>query len=211
MEVEVPEVYFTTQGVSPPREVYYSQSTEFQVRMRVSSSHLSLASPHFRLRSDRCLSLSLEDWDADALLILMNVIHGQTRQIPRSISLEVLAKLAIILDYCDCVEVTEIVSEMWLNNLKENLPEIYSRDLILWIWVSWIFRQEETFKVATAIALKQSRGPNRHPRVVEHTDYQSYHYHHSRSVLPYTPLQDPCLVLGGRFWNRRGRTQYRHG
>lgn len=121
------------------------RSTEFQVRMRVSSSHLSLASPHFKrqlrgdwreshiLRSDGCVSLSLEDWDPDALLILMNVIHSQTRRIPRSISLEMLTKLAILLDYYEYIEVTELISEVWLNNLRESLPDTYCRDLILWI------------------------------------------------------------------------------
>jgi hypothetical protein len=44
-----------------------------------------------------------------------------------------LAKLAILLDYYKCAEVTEIISKTWLNNLRENLPDTYSRDLILWI------------------------------------------------------------------------------
>jgi hypothetical protein len=69
-----------------------------------------------------------------------------------------LAKIAVLADYYKCVEVVEICSEIWINKLKKNLPERYSRDLILWILVSWIFRQAKLFRVVTGIALKESRG-----------------------------------------------------
>lgn len=39
------------------------------------------------------------DWDADALLILMHIMHGQTRRVPRSVSLELLAKIAVLPDH----------------------------------------------------------------------------------------------------------------
>ena len=35
------------------------------------------------------------------------------------------------------------------------LPTTYCRDLVLWIWVAWVFDIEEHFKEATATAIKQ--------------------------------------------------------
>lgn len=151
--------------------VLLEKPAEVQVQMRVSSSHLTLASPYFKrvirgdwkeghsIRSDGRLHLSLLDWDPDAVLILMNIIHGHTRSVPRSVSLEMLAKIAVLLDYYQCFEVAEVFTEMWLNRLEEELPATYSRDLILWIWISWVFRRPERFKVGTVTALKQCRGP----------------------------------------------------
>jgi hypothetical protein len=139
--------------------------------MRVSSSHLALASPYFKrmlrggwkeghtLRSDGGVHLDVKEWDHEALLILMNIIHGHTRKVPRLVSLEVLAKIAVLVDYYECVEVVEVFSDMWINQLEKQPPRIYSRDLILWICISWVFRLSKQFTVATRIALKQSRGP----------------------------------------------------
>ena len=89
----------------------------------------------------------------------MNIIHGHTRKVPRSVSLEILAKFAVLVDYYECFEAVEVFTDMWINELKEDLPKTYSRDLILWIWISWVFRQAEQFTATTGIALKQSRGP----------------------------------------------------
>jgi hypothetical protein len=94
------------------------------VRMRVSSSHLILASSYFKrmlrggwkedctLCAEGCLTIYVEDWDPDALLILMNIIHGHTRKVPRTVSLEMLAKLAVLVDYYECIEVVEVLSEI---------------------------------------------------------------------------------------------------
>ncbi|CAJ2508725.1 Uu.00g137510.m01.CDS01 [Anthostomella pinea] len=43
-----------------------------------------------------------EDWDANALSILMYVIHGRHRGVPRSASLELLTKIAVLVDYYKC-------------------------------------------------------------------------------------------------------------
>jgi hypothetical protein len=149
-----------------------SESEQPGVRMRVSSSHLILASPYFKrmlrgdwkeactLRAEGRLTIYVEeDWDPDALLILMNIIHGHTRKVTRTVSLEMLAKLAVLVDYYQCPEVVEVFSEMWINQLKGTLPETYSRDLILWICISWVFHQSYEFEVTTGIALMQSEGP----------------------------------------------------
>ncbi|KAH0551143.1 hypothetical protein GP486_007519 [Trichoglossum hirsutum] len=152
-------------------EVLMPLAEKGEIQIRVSSNHLALASTYFErmlrgnwkeghaLRSDGHVGLDVGEWDHEAFLILMNVIHGRTRAVPQSISLELLAKIAVLVDYYKCEEVIRVFLEMWISQLKENLPETYSRDLILWICISWVFRLSKQFTIATNIALQQSRGP----------------------------------------------------
>ncbi|KAK3081788.1 hypothetical protein LTS18_002708, partial [Coniosporium uncinatum] len=78
------------------------------VEIIISSHHLTLASPYYArmlkgkwmeadtLRKNGCVEVEVEDVDADALVILMKIIHGKTRTVPRAVTLEMLAKIAVI-------------------------------------------------------------------------------------------------------------------
>ena len=69
------------------------------VRFPVSSNHLRLASPVFKallqtgfiegdqLRANGSLELTLPDDDPDAMLVLLNIIHGYFRNVPHSFNL----------------------------------------------------------------------------------------------------------------------------
>ncbi|KAK8036899.1 hypothetical protein PG994_015396, partial [Apiospora phragmitis] len=140
------------------------------IRMRLSSSHLSLASPIFKKmllgsgRESTCVSgsghlIDAEGWDDDALRILMHIIHGRTRSVPRSVDLETLAKIAVLVEYYECHEVVEIVTSMWIDQLKGRLPQEYCRDLVLWCLISWVFSQADLFQAATQIAVNKCQGP----------------------------------------------------
>jgi hypothetical protein len=83
--------------------------------------------------SDSRRIITASEWDADAMLILMRIIHGRIRHVPRSISLEMLAKIAVLVDYYDCHEVVVLWSECWIENLSHELPDTNCRNLILWI------------------------------------------------------------------------------
>jgi hypothetical protein len=158
----------TSQDKTP---ISLHEITQEGMHIRVSSSHIILASPYFKRmfkgnwkethvrQSGRCVPIYMEDWDPEALLILMNIIHGHTRKVPRVVSLEMLAKIAVLVDYYKCYEVVELFSEVWIDQLKGDLPTVYSRDVILWILVAWVFTQPEQFQAATRIAQRQSSGP----------------------------------------------------
>jgi hypothetical protein len=140
-----------------------------QLQMRLSSSHLRLASNYFKRMwngpwkenstgPDHC-SVEAEDWDPAALLIVMNIIHGHNRSVPRTVSLEMLAKVAMLVDYYECHERVELFSAIWIENLRHQLPKTYDRDLVLWLLVSWVFSQANIFKLISKIALMECRGP----------------------------------------------------
>lgn len=89
------------------------QSTEENgIRFRVCAGNLMSASPWFnrvlakngwmesnRNLEDKCYYISAEDWDEEAFLILMNIFHLRNREVPRTVTLETLAKIAVLVDY----------------------------------------------------------------------------------------------------------------
>jgi hypothetical protein len=140
-----------------------------EVRLRVSSRHLILASAYFRnlltcawkeatTSADGCRYIYSQDWDEEALTILMHAVHGQTRSVPRIVSLEMLAKIALLVDYYKCHEVIEVFSDMWIQKLRNQLPVHFGRDPILWVFISYVFIQDDIFEEVTRTAIEQSPG-----------------------------------------------------
>ncbi|KAF2026285.1 hypothetical protein EK21DRAFT_103357 [Setomelanomma holmii] len=140
-----------------------------EVHYRVSSRHLMLASPVFMCalekdgwsesvphQDDGLFHITADDWDPQALLVLLLVLHSRNRKVKRTVSLNRLAKLATLVDYYDCVEACGLFTCVWLNNLEKTTkaPTTYCRDLILWIWISWVFKENEAFKRSTKTAIE---------------------------------------------------------
>lgn len=140
----------------------------------VSSRHLIVASPWFRRalakekwsesvkdEKDNLIHLEADDWDSDIFLVLMNIIHLENRKVPQEISLEGLAKMAVLVDYYECDEAVEHFTDKWKQHLGTAvpIPATYCRDLTLWIWIAWVFDWQEQFGNATLIAVKYCSGP----------------------------------------------------
>ncbi|KAI1139120.1 hypothetical protein F5Y05DRAFT_403713 [Hypoxylon sp. FL0543] len=160
---------------SPKQEQVLPTSYEFTwsmpVKFRLSSKHLALASKYFKsllqgpwkegteIHSDGCRHVEAQDWDENAMVILMQVIHGLNRKVPRSVTLEMLAKIAVLVDYYKCHEAVMLWSDIWIDELKKiPLPTEVNRELILWILVAYVFGKEDLFKNATKVALPLCRG-----------------------------------------------------
>lgn len=87
---------------------------------------------------------------------MLRAIHGQFYHIPRKLTVEMLAKVAVIADYYECKGALYIVTDIWINNLEESIPTTFSRDLILWLWIAWFFQLPSQFKQSTSIAMSRS-------------------------------------------------------
>ncbi|KAI9645543.1 hypothetical protein NHQ30_006285 [Ciborinia camelliae] len=86
----------------------------YNSRVLVSSKLLSVASPVFRrmfrgsfkegieLKTTNKLTLPLPKDDPAAMKILINIFHGQYENVPGNIHVELLAKIAILVDYDQC-------------------------------------------------------------------------------------------------------------
>ncbi|KAG2000978.1 hypothetical protein GB937_010638, partial [Aspergillus fischeri] len=128
------------------------QLDESCFRIQVSAKHLILASSFFK----KLLKGAWKESHLDALLILLCVVHGQYYHVPRKITLETLAKVAVLASYYDCREDLDILVDTWINALEEAIPKSYSRDVILWLWISWFFQLPAQFREATSTAMSCS-------------------------------------------------------
>ncbi|KAL6703036.1 hypothetical protein ACN47E_010312 [Coniothyrium glycines] len=159
-------------AVAASKLVVCSGELDAEVQYHVSSRHLMMASSVFRsalskdgfLESERCgaynmFHIKTEGWDAEAFLLILNIFHLQNKLVPRVVTLEMLAKVAVLVDYYDCGEALELFTEMWIERIKQSIlvPE-YNRELRLWILVAWVFKLEDRLKSATRIAIEHSTG-----------------------------------------------------
>lgn len=148
------------------------EEDEDYIRYHVSSRHLALASGFFKsslarngwLESqpnpvDGKYHISASDWDPETFLILLDIFHLRNRAVPRKLSLEMLAKMPVLVDYYRCSEAVEIFSDMWINTVRESapVPSEYSRDLMLWMCIAWVFKLPTEFEKTTKTAFMTCR------------------------------------------------------
>ncbi|KAK7994395.1 hypothetical protein PG991_015983 [Apiospora marii] len=141
------------------------QNQETTHRFRLSSKHLTLASIYFKKmlqgpwKESRASTIEAHDWDPDAMVILMNVIHGRHRSVPKTVDIEKLANIAVLVDYYGCHEVVELFAEKWATNVEGAIPKQYCRQLVLWLAVGHMFSRANAFLAATRSAIMYSTGP----------------------------------------------------
>ena len=127
--------------------------------------------------ADGLYHILAEDWDAEAFLIVMQIIHGRNKQVPRKITLELLAKIAVIEDYYIFGEALDMFKDLWFQNVEQTgVPTTHCRDLVLWIWATWVFNVEKQFEQATMVAIK-----------------------HGKDVIPTLGLPLPPRIMGRQY------------
>ncbi|EHK41438.1 hypothetical protein TRIATDRAFT_228199 [Trichoderma atroviride IMI 206040] len=143
-----------------------------EIQFQLSSKHLTRTSGYFQglmannwkeasSSRDFAYSVTAEDWDEAALLMVMKIIHCQTSEIPQVIDSEMVAKIAVIVDYYQCRKVVDTYATTWVQNL--NAKELtfcgYGRTLLLRLFVSHYFSSGVDFNRCTQIIIRESRGP----------------------------------------------------
>ena len=129
--------------------------------MCVSSRHMILASAVFKamlsrdfnegitLEKQGKLEIHLPDDDPAALLIVLNVIHGHIRNVPRQIDLQTLTKIAVLVDKYEFHESIEWFSDVWIDHLKVDLPTTDIANITAWLCIAWVFKKPlEFYKMA---------------------------------------------------------------
>ncbi|KAG8674292.1 hypothetical protein FPOAC2_00303 [Fusarium poae] len=122
-----------------------------EVRIRVSSRHLILASRTFRTMLEGPwkenlsqapgsqsvpLQIKTTDWDAAALVIVLDVIHGRYQGIPKTIDIGLLTRIATVVDYYECHESLQLISDIWMANLLHEVPGRFCKISFLWLYIS---------------------------------------------------------------------------
>jgi hypothetical protein len=153
------DIHFGEYPGDAPGEVCY--------RMLVSSPHLVLASPVFQAMVEGPYAEGSTDhrgiyrftthgWNQEALVIVLDIIHGHHRSVPKSLDLEMLAKVAVIVDYYKCHEIVEVFADKWLKVLQKGRTDHYGKASMLWLLISWVFSCPEIFERMAGLALKHS-------------------------------------------------------
>lgn len=91
----------------------------------------------------------------------MNIIHCRSRSVPREVDLEMLTAIAAIVDYYKCYEAMDFVVGIWIPRLGSKLQSAISTDcgLSTWLFVSWVFQDDITFRATTKEASLRATGP----------------------------------------------------
>ncbi|KAK6716625.1 hypothetical protein SNK04_007578 [Fusarium graminearum] len=141
---------------------------KIEFRMLVSGKHLELASPIFKTMltgpftegnadSSGVHRITASDWDHRALKIVLSIMHGYHRDVPRSLDFYMLVKVAMIVNYYDCLESVEVYTDLWLQHFEYDLPDTYGRDCILYLFLSWVFSKPVMFERMTQLAFRHSQ------------------------------------------------------
>jgi hypothetical protein len=166
----VPQPMKDEQSVTPPsaKKAERIVLSSHEVHCVVSSRHMMLASRHFQtilsndfnealtLRTTGHVTIPLPD-DLDTMVILLNIIHGAGRKVPRQVSLEVLSKLAVLVSKFEMLETIEFFSDTWIDNLQRGgLPKSYNENVLQLVFVFWVFDRPAEFKDMTRLAQRES-------------------------------------------------------
>ena len=114
--------------------------------------------------ADGRVHLELDGVDADAVKTVLNIVHGRAGQdrVPKAVTLDALARIAVVVDRFRLQDAVEIYADRWVDALyRRGIPTTAAarRDLVLWIYVAYVFRRDAIFKEATKIAATQLTGP----------------------------------------------------
>ncbi|CZR60553.1 uncharacterized protein PAC_10449 [Phialocephala subalpina] len=146
---------------SPPKEEH--------VHMQVSSKHMMLASPVFKamltgsfqegetLRATGKVEVPLPDDNPIVFTILLDIIHGRGRRVPRKVPLKLLALLSIAVDKYQLQESAGAFSDSWIDGAD---PPHLGRmpNCFMWLSISWVFHDSERFSLAADFLIRCCTG-----------------------------------------------------
>ncbi|KAK2936938.1 hypothetical protein FoTM2_000154 [Fusarium oxysporum f. sp. vasinfectum] len=122
-----------------------NENPHVEVHMRVSSRHLIFASRTFRAMLEG-------PWKEGT----HHSIHGRHHGIPTKITDGLLTRIAIIVDYYECRQAIHFNYEVWAHG--KTLPSELCNAALLWLHVSWVFHDENRFRIAARLFVRFSIG-----------------------------------------------------
>ena len=142
-----------------------------KIHVKVSSKQLILASPKFAaqfqgnwpeariLREKGHLELSLPDEDAECWIMLLKHLHHQNdRAVRLFVDLETLTNFALLVDKHALLEGIKILGSLWIKKEEQRLPREFGKEVVSWMWISWVFQDQTLFWNMTKLAKQKSVG-----------------------------------------------------
>jgi hypothetical protein len=139
-------------------------------RIRVSSAQLIKSSPFFkvaltggwketaRFQDDGDMEVGAPDWDIDALLVVMRLVHNKPRKLPTQPSFELLTGVSIIADYYQCRDAVLPYEKRWKNILFPSITSMDTETFVTGLWVASFFGCGEDFRRFSIDLLEHSHG-----------------------------------------------------
>jgi hypothetical protein len=139
-----------------------------EIEMRVYSKHLSFASKVFGNMFEDLSShpgeddngsrtVPLEGDDLHSLQILLNIVHGLTRRVPREVDICVLSQIVFLIDKYEFHEVAEILTDMWFEHLQPTLPQKFEQSLASWVYICYELRKPVELERLAKIAIVETK------------------------------------------------------
>lgn len=124
-------------------------------KFRVSSKHLELRSKTFselfsNARHDN-EEVPLEGDDSEALVVLLNIVHGFHSKVPLTTSRDTLFEILKLIDKYE-VDETALFTERWFSALEATIPAGLDQHLTKWLYICYRLRQAKHFETLTKIA-----------------------------------------------------------
>ncbi|KAK7887300.1 hypothetical protein LTR67_009720 [Exophiala xenobiotica] len=106
----------------------------------------------------------LPDDNPDAMVILLNIVHGLSRHVPRKINETSFLDVVMLIDKYEFHEAAYVFTDIWFEALwkwTENPPPPVGAPprprLFDWIYICWVLRKASEFTDLTKIAIMESR------------------------------------------------------
>lgn len=138
-----------------------------KIHLRVSKSHLSLASRRARAMFEGGFKESVPDetdglyhWDFEQIFdpaafeMVVKIIHGKTRDLPETVSTEMLAGISAVVDDLECHDATWFIGRQWLRHLESPAPFLVGEAIARWILISSVFQNLEMFQRSPKAAIQ---------------------------------------------------------
>jgi hypothetical protein len=79
--------------------------------------------------------------------------------VPRTLDIELLAKITTLVEHYDLAEAVELYSAGWIKHALEKtpVPDNFCSEVILWLYVSDVFKHAPAFEAASYTAIQTSR------------------------------------------------------
>jgi hypothetical protein len=121
--------------------------------------------------SQGILEIRASEWNAEAFLILLDIIHGHHREVPRQLNLEIIAQVGLLVDYHDSLEIVPLFFDSWCSRIDDwaryggpfdpspgdKAESFRSREITL-LFIAWAFRDGSAFSNIGSRAISNTTG-----------------------------------------------------
>ncbi|KAI4612463.1 hypothetical protein J4E80_007197 [Alternaria sp. BMP 0032] len=143
-----------------------------EVHYLVSSRQLRIVSPYFEKMfkrnydetvpnsEDGLYHVRAQQWNPDALAIMLNIAHLQFAAIPKEISVELFVALFLVADYYQMEDALRLFTKEWQGQLQEQtMPEHYGEESMLWMFLGVKLKDWMIFESMASMAMRQACCP----------------------------------------------------